>query len=348
MTDTKQPEALRLADALESRTTSWPEKVGAAVALRRLHAENALLRQQRDAAQEVAAMNAKSGASWAARVQELESQLESIGAGGVEPLRSRCLHQIAEPAVSSQQDNSRDDASYASLSLAEMVLSDCGHSSNYTPLLERVAGRIDRHVERLLTAQQADRAMRANAAPAAVTSPLTKLQRKAIAVCFASAKVSVSEVQRKLSISYADAQTLCQSIVDLGLTDELELAPSLKRGAPASQAAPEEQNESAYQRGYMDGMAKGRRDVEAAPQQEAQHLAQALTDRENQPNQYGVEFGMSGTHMHFKIGNQLFKLAYEPDEQEEFDFMKRMLVNAFSIFTHDVKTTPQQEGKSNG
>ncbi len=76
-------------------------------------------------------------------------------------------------------------------------------------------------------------AMRAQAAPAAVASPLTKLQRKAIAVCFTSDKVSVSEVQRKLSISYADAQTLCQSIVDLGLTDELELAPSLKRGAPA-------------------------------------------------------------------------------------------------------------------
>lgn len=85
----------------------------------------------------------------------------------------------------------------------------------------------------------ADRAMRAQAAPAAVASPLTKLQRKAIAVCFTSDKVSVSEVQRQLSISYADAQTLCQSIVDLGLTDELELAPSLKqRGAPAPHPAP--------------------------------------------------------------------------------------------------------------
>ena len=84
----------------------------------------------------------------------------------------------------------------------------------------------------------ADRVMRAQAAPAAVASPLTKLQRKAIDVCFTSDKVSVSEVQRKLSISYADAQTLCQSIVDLGLTDELELAPSLKRGAPAPHPAP--------------------------------------------------------------------------------------------------------------
>lgn len=90
----------------------------------------------------------------------------------------------------------------------------------------------------------ADRAMRAQAAPAAVASPLTKLQRKAIAVCFTSEKVSVSEVQRKLSISYADAQTLCQSIVDLGLTDELELAPSLKRGAPAPHPAPVAQGDA--------------------------------------------------------------------------------------------------------
>ena len=90
----------------------------------------------------------------------------------------------------------------------------------------------------------ADRAMRAQAAPAAVASPLTKLQRKAIDVCFTSDKVSVSEVQRKLSISYADAQTLCQSIVDLGLTDELELAPSLKRGAPAPHPAPVAQGDA--------------------------------------------------------------------------------------------------------
>ena len=37
------PEALRLADALECRTTSWPDKVFAAAELRRLHAENVRL-----------------------------------------------------------------------------------------------------------------------------------------------------------------------------------------------------------------------------------------------------------------------------------------------------------------
>jgi len=44
------------------------------------------------------------------------------------------------------------EAGYSSKQLAVMVLSDCGHSSDYTPLLNRVAGRIDRHVEWLLTA----------------------------------------------------------------------------------------------------------------------------------------------------------------------------------------------------
>ena len=40
--------------------------------------------------------------------------------------------------------------------------------------------------------------------------------------------------------------------------------PAEQQAAP--KAAPMELNESAYQRGYLDGMAKGRREVEAAPQ----------------------------------------------------------------------------------
>ena len=61
------------------------------------------------------------------------------------------------------------------------------------------------------------------------SKPLTDEQRKAIVVCFTSGKVSVSEVQRKLAISYNEAQQLCQSIVDLGLAQGLQLAPSLNR-----------------------------------------------------------------------------------------------------------------------
>jgi len=59
--------------------------------------------------------------------------------------------------------------------------------------------------------------------------PLTDDQRKAIVVIFSSGKVSVSEVQRKLEISYDASQELCQSIVDLGITHGLRLAPSLSR-----------------------------------------------------------------------------------------------------------------------
>ena len=38
------------------------------------------------------------------RVVELEAQLAAVGAGGVEPLRKRCLHQISEPAQAQPVD----------------------------------------------------------------------------------------------------------------------------------------------------------------------------------------------------------------------------------------------------
>jgi hypothetical protein len=76
------------------------------------------------------------------------------------------------------------------------------------------------------------------------------------------------------------------------------------------------------------------------PVQDSVNLYQALTDPENQPNQYGVEFGMHGEKMMFKIGEQQFALDYEPDTQDEFIFMRDMLIHAFSTFTHGVKTPP--------
>lgn len=82
----------------------------------------------------------------------------------------------AEPVPAGEREELREGASYESMNLAAMVLSDCGHSSNYQPLLERVAGRIDRHVERLLTAQREDLTTRAQAAPAAVAGPGTYVQ----------------------------------------------------------------------------------------------------------------------------------------------------------------------------
>jgi hypothetical protein len=80
--------------------------------------------------------------------------------------------------------------------------------------------------------------------------------------------------------------------------------------------------------------------VKPAPVQEPVNLHQVLTDPENQPNQFGVKFGMHGEKMMFKVGWQQFALDYEPETQDEFDFMRDMLVHAFSTFTHGVKTTP--------
>lgn len=66
----------------------------------------------------------------------------------------------------------------------------------------------------------------------------------------------------------------------------------------------------------------------AQPAQDGNEVFQALIDPENQPNQYGIEFGMRGPKMYFKVGYQSFTLDYEPDEPGEFDFMKRMLCHA--------------------
>ena len=67
--------------------------------------------------------------------------------------------------------------------------------------------------------------------PAPTQQPLTEKQRRAVVVCFTSGKVSVSEVQRKLAIGYAESQTLCQSIVNMGLAEGLQLCPTLTRPA---------------------------------------------------------------------------------------------------------------------
>lgn len=105
-----------------------------------------------------------------------------------------------------------------------------------------------------------------------------------------SAAPGVTSEQRRLIGVIADKiedGTLFQSGIypkkDLArfvrtMVDTTPTAPAASPTPPAEQdapkAAPQQEstasNESAYQRGYMDGMAKGRRDAEAAPQQEAQ------------------------------------------------------------------------------
>ena len=86
---------------------------------------------------------------------------------------------------------------------------------------------------------------------------------------------------------------------------------------------------------------KGRR----AQTAQAVPLHQARTDPENQPNQYGVEFLMHGSKFAFKVGNRQFTLDYEPTEPGEFEFMRDMLINAFSTFTPDVKTAQAVRSK---
>lgn len=56
---------------------------------------------------------------------------------------------------------------------------------------------------------------------------LTREQLKAVAICLESGRVSISEVQRKMGISWLAANELCQSIVDAGLVNGLELSPQL-------------------------------------------------------------------------------------------------------------------------
>lgn len=60
------------------------------------------------------------------------------------------MARAALAAAPTTQPAPQQEPSHTAVQLAELVLSDCGHSSNYTPLLDRVAARIDAHVERRL------------------------------------------------------------------------------------------------------------------------------------------------------------------------------------------------------
>ena len=97
MSTTEQPEALHMADTFEwfkktnhQWTNGQPIHLAAAAELRRLHAENEALRAFYDAArQEIESLQAQAqqcgaGAgccAQAARIAELEAQLEAVGAG---------------------------------------------------------------------------------------------------------------------------------------------------------------------------------------------------------------------------------------------------------------------------
>ena len=73
---------------------------------------------------------------------------------------------------------------------------------------------------------------------------------------------------------------------------------------------------------------------------EIDHTGKVWKPVQPAPELKPVKFGMNGQKMMFKVGVQQFTLDYEPDTQDEFNFMRDMLVHAFSTFTPDVKTTP--------
>ena len=74
---------------------------------------------------------------------------------------------------------------------------------------------------------------KADLAAPSTSLPLTNIEVEALAICRRAGHVSVSQVQRILEISYNEAGEICQSIIDKGQCNELELAPSL-----TPQAAP--------------------------------------------------------------------------------------------------------------
>ena len=95
--DTKQPEAIRIAEWLEGISgNAWPSYIPqeAAAELRRQHAEIETLRTGYDAARlEIASLRERVQMLGqlardvnSRRVTELEAQLAAVGAGGVEPL----------------------------------------------------------------------------------------------------------------------------------------------------------------------------------------------------------------------------------------------------------------------
>lgn len=149
---------------------------------------------------------------------------------------------------------------------------------------------------------------------------------------------AITSLRAALEQHFASAAPGGWKLVPVKPTKEMQRAGLEKMDSPFDEASGRRECKKIY-----------RAMLAAAPEPTAedahgQVVVQALSDPENQPNRFGVEFGMTGTNMHFKIGSQLFRLGYEPDDQEDFEFMKRMLIKAFSTFAPDVKTQPATHG----
>ena len=95
---TKNPEAFRLVEEVEDAALAFHKTVGMN---RCLDAKRALLAYIEAKGARIAELEALAAGYDAARLEIaslLRAQESAIGAGGMEPLRKRCLHQIGEPA----------------------------------------------------------------------------------------------------------------------------------------------------------------------------------------------------------------------------------------------------------
>ena len=62
---------------------------------------------------------------------------------------SEAIHTLRQALAQPEQD-----ISYTDIQMAELIMSDCGHSSDYTPLLDRIAGRLATYRQALAQPEQ--------------------------------------------------------------------------------------------------------------------------------------------------------------------------------------------------
>ena len=60
-----------------------------------------------------------------------------------------CIERLQAALAQGEQD-----ISYTDIQMAELIMSDCGHSSDYTPLLNRIAGRLATYRQALAQPEQ--------------------------------------------------------------------------------------------------------------------------------------------------------------------------------------------------
>ena len=149
--DTKHPEALPdLIDRMRSlpgchTPDGWPAvrtgEITALIAeLDRQHAENETLRAGYDAARlEIESLKTdhlQALTAYQTAVDNLTAQMEAVGAGGMEPLRKRCLHQISEPqaqpAAQTQPVGAECPSCGAASEVAGFVCVDCYYAEQKT------------------------------------------------------------------------------------------------------------------------------------------------------------------------------------------------------------------------